>query len=140
MKASRSADQLAVSRVMAAADRPEEVPKNSARAGTKSLVDRPCRYSSGRTSPTFGERRAYGGRIELRNRERSPVEPSTRRSSTLGAFTLMAPAPATTVRSLAEPLRTTRAWPRPSRAFRRSEEHTSELQSRENLVCRLLLE
>src|SRR5690606_41665884 len=25
-------------------------------------------------------------------------------------------------------------------AFRRSEEHTSELQSRENLVCRLLLE
>src|SRR5690606_40356823 len=32
---------------------------------------------------------------------------------------------------------------RPRRAdtpFRRSEEHTSELQSRENLVCRLLLE
>src|SRR5436309_12041694 len=27
-----------------------------------------------------------------------------------------------------------------SRARRRSEEHTSELQSRENLVCRLLLE
>src|SRR5207302_10570162 len=26
------------------------------------------------------------------------------------------------------------------RCFRRSEEHTSELQSRENLVCRLLLE
>src|SRR5690606_41752932 len=26
------------------------------------------------------------------------------------------------------------------RQFRRSEEHTSELQSRENLVCRLLLE
>src|SRR5690606_42059319 len=26
------------------------------------------------------------------------------------------------------------------RTFRRSEEHTSELQSRENLVCRLLLE
>src|SRR5690606_41626728 len=26
------------------------------------------------------------------------------------------------------------------RRFRRSEEHTSELQSRENLVCRLLLE
>src|SRR6266540_2076443 len=104
MKASRSADQLAVSRVMAAADRPEEVPKNSARAGTKSLVDRPCRYSSGRTSPTFGERRAYGGRMELRNRERSPVEPSTRRSSTLGAFTLMAPAPATTVRAAAADL------------------------------------
>src|SRR5690606_40730494 len=30
-----------------------------------------------------------------------------------------------------------RRWPRKSR---RSEEHTSELQSRENLVCRLLLE
>src|SRR5690606_39868845 len=28
----------------------------------------------------------------------------------------------------------------PSAAFPRSEEHTSELQSRENLVCRLLLE
>src|SRR5690606_41527081 len=34
-----------------------------------------------------------------------------------------------------------RAWsPRASGASRRSEEHTSELQSRENLVCRLLLE
>src|SRR5690606_42132920 len=35
-----------------------------------------------------------------------------------------------------------RAMPRASRvrARRRSEEHTSELQSRENLVCRLLLE
>src|SRR5690606_40803865 len=34
-----------------------------------------------------------------------------------------------------------RAPPRRSRArCRRSEEHTSELQSRENLVCRLLLE
>src|SRR4249919_4137406 len=30
------------------------------------------------------------------------------------------------------------AWS--ARAARRSEEHTSELQSRENLVCRLLLE
>src|SRR5690606_41621557 len=38
-----------------------------------------------------------------------------------------------------------RPWPcrgprRPLRPTRRSEEHTSELQSRENLVCRLLLE
>src|SRR5690606_41566441 len=32
-------------------------------------------------------------------------------------------------------------WARPGRSgSRRSEEHTSELQSRENLVCRLLLE
>src|SRR6266511_5817054 len=30
--------------------------------------------------------------------------------------------------------------PRPQRRGSRSEEHTSELQSRENLVCRLLLE
>src|SRR5207302_5890935 len=29
---------------------------------------------------------------------------------------------------------------RPPHSFPRSEEHTSELQSRENLVCRLLLE
>src|SRR5690606_39558270 len=40
----------------------------------------------------------------------------------------------------------TRRWPAAGssrgscRASRRSEEHTSELQSRENLVCRLLLE
>src|SRR5207302_10555245 len=32
------------------------------------------------------------------------------------------------------------ARPAPHRSGRRSEEHTSELQSRENLVCRLLLE
>src|SRR5690606_42017936 len=32
----------------------------------------------------------------------------------------------------------TKTWP--SSASKRSEEHTSELQSRENLVCRLLLE
>src|SRR5690606_41674169 len=32
-------------------------------------------------------------------------------------------------------------WPRPlANSWPRSEEHTSELQSRENLVCRLLLE
>src|SRR5690606_39995423 len=33
-----------------------------------------------------------------------------------------------------------RPAPRPTRGCARSEEHTSELQSRENLVCRLLLE
>src|SRR5690606_41868895 len=31
-------------------------------------------------------------------------------------------------------------WAGASAAYKRSEEHTSELQSRENLVCRLLLE
>src|SRR5436309_9043779 len=35
---------------------------------------------------------------------------------------------------------TSRARPSQPAATRRSEEHTSELQSRENLVCRLLLE
>src|SRR5690606_41471876 len=42
------------------------------------------------------------------------------------------------LRTPACPHRTTRPSRRPCR--RRSEEHTSELQSRENLVCRLLLE
>src|SRR3712207_8395449 len=32
-----------------------------------------------------------------------------------------------------------RAWPRDGWVFARSEEHTSELQSRQYLVCRLLL-
>ena len=63
---------------MAAADKPEEVPKNSASAGTKSLVESPCRYSSGRTSATFGDRLAYGGRMVLANRWRSPEVSSTR--------------------------------------------------------------
>src|SRR5690606_41373272 len=35
---------------------------------------------------------------------------------------------------------TSSAWSRGCSRWRRSEEHTSELQSRENLVCRLLLE
>src|SRR5690606_41327718 len=34
----------------------------------------------------------------------------------------------------------TRKFPLHDRVMQRSEEHTSELQSRENLVCRLLLE
>src|SRR3712207_7799510 len=61
-------------------------------------------------------------------------------------------AAATSSRAIASPrgvrsTRTTRrsrpSWPRwtsPSRTMRRSEEHTSELQSRQYLVCRLLLE
>src|SRR2546429_2051097 len=36
--------------------------------------------------------------------------------------------------------RAARSQPAPPRASRRSEEHTSELQSRLHLVCRLLLE
>src|SRR5581483_580612 len=116
MKASRSADQLLVSLVIAAADSPACDPKNSASAGTKSLEESPCRYRSGSTSATFGERRAYGGRITLRNRHRFPVLSSTQRSSTRGALTPSAPAPATRLRGWAWPFRTTRAWPRSSRA------------------------
>src|SRR5690606_39452826 len=37
-------------------------------------------------------------------------------------------------------LRSSRPCPRSPTCSNRSEEHTSELQSRENLVCRLLLE
>src|SRR5258708_12933014 len=41
----------------------------------------------------------------------------------------------------AEPrTRISRVWPRDSLTFVRSEEHTSELQSPDHLVCRLLLE
>src|SRR2546427_9620544 len=36
--------------------------------------------------------------------------------------------------------RRSRQAPRPARSSSRSEEHTSELQSQSNLVCRLLLE
>jgi hypothetical protein len=43
MNASRSADHDVVRRVMAEGDNPEEIPKNSASAGTKSEVESPCR-------------------------------------------------------------------------------------------------
>src|SRR5436309_7075802 len=59
----------------------------------------------------------------------------TRRSSDLSATARhgrSATPPVATVRRPSSPRRAPRA--------RRSEEHTSELQSRENLVCRLLLE
>ena len=51
----------------------------------------PCRYISGSTSATFGHLRHHGGRIELRNRHRSPVSSSTRRSFTRGALHLDPP-------------------------------------------------
>src|SRR3712207_7290587 len=50
--------------------------------------------------------------------------------------TLLAPSAAVPERAMSR-----RDWPRVRpRAWRRSEEHTSELQSRQYLVCRLLLE
>jgi hypothetical protein len=41
--------------VITDADNPALLPKNSSNAGTKSWLDKPCRYSSGNTSVTFGE-------------------------------------------------------------------------------------
>src|SRR5690606_41872994 len=44
------------------------------------------------------------------------------------------------ISSIASRARSSSSWTRPTSSSPRSEEHTSELQSRENLVCRLLLE
>src|SRR5690606_39605982 len=67
-----------------------------------------------------GSARAGGAEGELRHGlGRGPDRPGRRRAGGLGAGALPLPGPA---------------------PARRSEEHTSELQSRENLVCRLLLE
>ena len=75
-----------VSRVITDADSPAADPKNSVQRRRRSRrVDMPCRYSNGSTSATFGLLRHHGGRIELRNRTRSPVAGSTRRSFTRGA-------------------------------------------------------
>ena len=68
-----SACHCPVSRVITAADRPAEEPRNWPSAGTKSPLDRPCRYSSGSTSVIFGVFRAHGGKIAEENRFRSPV-------------------------------------------------------------------
>jgi hypothetical protein len=78
--------------VITAADSPAEEPRNWPSAGTKSPVDRPCRYSSGSTSVTFGVLRAHGGKIAEENRLRSPVTGSVRLSFTRGAVTSTAPA------------------------------------------------
>src|SRR5262249_9526121 len=48
-----------------AALNPASLPKNSARAGSKSLVEIPRRYNTGSTSATLGDRRAEGARMAL---------------------------------------------------------------------------
>ena len=78
--------------MITAADSPADEPRNWPSAGTKSPVDRPCRYSSGSTSVIFGVLRAHGGKIAEENRFRSPVAGSVRLSFTRGAVTLTAPA------------------------------------------------
>jgi len=55
---------------MTEADKPAAEPNSSSNAGTKSELDSPCRYNSGSTSATFGERRHHLGRIWLWNRMR----------------------------------------------------------------------
>jgi len=80
MNARCSSCHRTVSRVITDGDNPAELPKNSVNAGTKSPVDRPCRYSSGSTSLTFGDLRHHGGTIDERNRLRCPEPASTRRS------------------------------------------------------------
>jgi hypothetical protein len=75
---SASSCHCAVSRVIVAADRPAADPRNCSNAGPKSLLDRPCRYSSGSTSATCGDFRAHAGRIAEQNRRRSPVSASMR--------------------------------------------------------------
>jgi hypothetical protein len=60
---------------------------------------------------TFGERRAYAGRIRELNRLRSPVSSSTRLSFTRGALIGTVPDPTVTRRSRARPFRTTSRLP-----------------------------
>ena len=49
-----SAFQVSVSLLITGADSPAVEPRNCPSAGTKSPVERPCRYSSGNTSVIFG--------------------------------------------------------------------------------------
>ncbi len=86
-------------------------PSSCPSAGLKSPVDSPRRYRIGITSPTFGDRRAYAGRIRELNRCRSPVSSSTRLSFTRGARIGIVPDPTVTLRSRARPLRTTSRCP-----------------------------
>src|SRR5690606_39784001 len=96
----------------------------------RGVISRPCSCSAryargGPTSPALAARAPEGGR----GGERGPALPET------------GPLP-TYPKPRGRPARQTTA-PRGDHADeppRRSEEHTSELQSRENLVCRLLLE
>jgi hypothetical protein len=98
LNAVASVCQSAVSRVTVAADSPCAEPKNCSNAAPKSLLDKPCRYSSGSTSATRGDFRAHAGRIAEANRFRSPVAGSTRLSLTRGCRTGTAPAAVVTSR------------------------------------------
>lgn len=98
MNAAASSCHCAVSRVTVAADKPAAEPRNCSNAGTKSPLDRPCRYSSGNTSATCGDLRAHAGKIADENRSRCPLASSRRLSFTRGARTGTAPAAVATSR------------------------------------------
>jgi hypothetical protein len=49
-------------------DRPVPQPSSGSKAGPKSSDDRPCKYSSGSTSATFGDLSAHAGRLAEANR------------------------------------------------------------------------
>src|SRR5690606_39375989 len=65
----------------------------------------------------------------------APGRPGWKQKRCAAATSSSTPAPATWL-----PAGTANGWRAASTWSLRSEEHTSELQSRENLVCRLLLE
>jgi len=116
MNAAASALQVSVCLVTVEEDSPACEPRNCPSAGTKSPDDRPCRYSSGSTSVTFGVLRAQAGRIAEANRCRAPVPGSVRLSLTRGAVTCTAPALVSTWRLWWQPLRTTSRRPFSSRS------------------------
>ena len=129
MNARCSSCHCVVSRVITDGDSPAADPKNSVSAGAKSPVDMPCRYSSGSTSDTFGLLRHHGATIELRNRIRSPLSGSTRRSFTRGARISTAPAAVVIVRGRACPLRTTSRRPCSSSSPRSAARYSSTSSS-----------
>src|SRR3712207_8576939 len=88
--------------------------------------------------------------LSIRRPPRSTLFPYTTlfRSPAIGIATVRArasaaggrPGPSAPSRTAARGGRDTRARTSPPAGLKRSEEHTSELQSRQYLVCRLLLE
>lgn len=132
MKLSRSVRHCSLRRVMLFAESPDSLPKDPSKAGAKSPLESPCKYGRGKTSETFGERRMYGGSMELEKRLLRPSS-SLLRSSTLGARTFTAPAPTTTSRSLARPFLATRAYPLWSRSLLAASTYSSTSASRASM-------
>jgi hypothetical protein len=83
---------------MVDADSPAPDPRNCSKAGPKSPLDRPCKYSSGNTPAICGDFRAHAGKIAEENRCRSAVSGSIRLSLTRGAVNSTAPAEVSTSR------------------------------------------